>query len=411
MITARYYRRRRAPLVAAKMLTLGLTIGLTMGCGQAGGNGGGAVVVTPSPSPTTPAPPPPVAAPATPDALVAVAGDGAAMLAWEPSPSAASYSVARGTSASGPFATIASGVTGTSYADSGLTNGTGYFYTVAATNAAGTSAATTRARVTPVAAPGAGTVRWPLSSSTAPDADGIRFPYAPRRIGSYDFHGGVDIPAPRGTPVHAIMDGVVTGITLDNGRSGPGNRVLINHGAQKWVGYLHLDRFASGISVGTPVTAGTVIGYVGSTGANSDHLHLTYMVGLPSEVTSESRSKNPLEILPHGAPTGITATFAADNSVAITLPAHRMTVRWIILKGGGRTRLLDYYDVVARGSDDRNEQVQFGMYLNASAPPEPDPAARLPFILTVRPDPVGEFPVQRIILKDFAGAVLLDQAR
>jgi cellulose 1,4-beta-cellobiosidase len=92
------------------------------------------------------------------------------MLAWEPSPSAASYSVARGTSASGPFATIASGVTGTSYADSGLTNGTGYFYTVAATNAAGTSAATTRARVTPVAAPGAGTVRWPLSSSTAPDA-------------------------------------------------------------------------------------------------------------------------------------------------------------------------------------------------------------------------------------------------
>lgn len=388
---------------------------LATGCGQVSSTSVGPVVVTPTPT-TTPGPtptpsPPPVTAPSPPSAVIAVAQDGAATLSWEASPAATSYTVSRGTGAGGPFATIASGLTGTTYADSGLTNGMVYFYVVSATNAAGGSGNATRARVTPVSAPASGAVRWPLSSSTLPDADGIRFPYAPRRIGSYDFHAGIDIPAPRGTPVYAIMDGVVTGITLDDGTSGPGNRVLVNHGDQKWVGYLHLDRFASGISVGTPVSAGTLLGYVGKTGANTDHLHLTYMVGLPSESTSESRSKNPLEILPHTAPSGITAMFVENNSVEVTLAAHQMTVRWIILKGEGQTRLLDYYDVVARGSSNRNEQVQFGMHLNASAPPAPDPAAQLNFTLTVRPDPVTAFTVERVILKDVNGATLLDRAK
>jgi murein DD-endopeptidase MepM/ murein hydrolase activator NlpD len=349
--------------------------------------------------------------PPAPAALIAIAQDGAATLSWEPSANATGYTVGRSTTSGGPYTTIAIGLTSTSYVDTGLTNGTIYFYMVSASNTAGTSPNSTQARTTPVSVPAPGTVRWPLSSSTSNDADGIRYQYGPRRIGSYDFHAGVDIPAAKGTPVHAIMDGVVTGITLDNGSKGPGNRVLVNHGNQKWAGYLHLDAFAPGIAVGTPVTAGTLLGYVGNTGAVNDHLHLTYMVGLLSESTSESRSKNPLEILPHNPPANITAVFAGNNAVEISLPAHQMTVRWIILKGGGHTRLVDYYEVVAKGSTSRNNQSQSGIYLDATAPPEPDPAAQLTFKLVVRPDPVDAFTVERIVLKDHKGYTLLDRVR
>jgi murein DD-endopeptidase MepM/ murein hydrolase activator NlpD len=348
--------------------------------------------------------------PAVPVALIAVAGDARATLSWEPSANAASYTVSRSTTNGGPYATIATGVTNASYLDTGLTNGTIYFYVVSATNFAGTSANATQARVTPVSAPVAGTVLWPLSSSPSNNADAVRYQYGPRRIGEYDFHAGVDIPANEGTPIYAIMDGTVTGITLDNGSTGPGNRVLVNHGQQKWAGYLHMSAFAPGIAVGTPVTAGMLLGYVGMTGANSNHLHLTYMVGLLSESTSESRSKNPMEILAHAAPTGVTATFKTDgsNSVEISLPAHRMTVRWVILKGGGQTRLVDYYEVVAQGSTNRNTQSQYGVYIDAAAPPLADPVANQNFKLTVRPDPVSSFTVDRVILKDFNGATLLD---
>lgn len=356
--------------------------------------------------------PPKAVPPAVPSALIAIAQDRAATLSWDASLNATSYILGRSTASGGPYTTIASGLTSPSHVDAGLTNGTIYFYVVSASNSAGTSTNATQARATPVSMPAPGAVKWPLASSTSDNADPVRYQYAPRRIGgSYDFHAGVDIPAPKGTPVHAIMDGVVTGITLDNGSSGPGNRVLVNHGEQKWVGYLHLDGFAPGIAVGTRLIAGAVLGYVGNTGAVTDHLHLTYMVGLLSESTSESRSKNPLEILPHTAPAGLTAVFTSSNTVELSLPAHQMTVRWIILKGAGQTRLVDYYEVVSKGSTSRNDQSQSGIYLDAAAPPEPDPAARLNFKLTVRPDPVDAFTVERVILKDHKGNVLLDRTR
>jgi murein DD-endopeptidase MepM/ murein hydrolase activator NlpD len=351
--------------------------------------------------------------PAAPVALIAVAGDGRATLSWEPSANAASYTVSRSTTNGGPYTTIATAVTSASHLDSGLTNGTVYFYVVSAVNAVGTSPNATQARVTPVSAPVAGTVLWPLSSSPSNNADAVRYQYGPRRIGEYDFHGGIDIPANEGTPIYAVMDGTVTGITLDNGSTGPGNRVLVNHGQQKWAGYLHMSAFAPGIAVGAPVTAGMLLGYVGMTGASSNHLHLTYMVGLLSESTSESRSKNPMEILAHAAPTGVTAVFKTDgsNSVEISLPAHRMSVRWVILKGAGQTRLVDYYEVVAQGSTNRNTQSQYGVYIDAAAPPLADPAANQNFKLTVRPDPVSSFTVDRVILKDFKGVTLLDQVK
>jgi hypothetical protein len=58
-------------------------------------------------------------------------------LSWDAAANAASYTIARATSLDGPYSTIASGITTTSYSDTGLTNGSTYYYTVTSVNASG----------------------------------------------------------------------------------------------------------------------------------------------------------------------------------------------------------------------------------------------------------------------------------
>jgi murein DD-endopeptidase MepM/ murein hydrolase activator NlpD len=85
-------------------------------------------------------------------------------------------------------------------------------------------------------------------------------------------HRGTDIFAPRGTPVVAIEDGVVSRVGWNDLG---GNRLWLNG---KWY-YAHLDRYAPGITEGSSVKAGQVLGYVGDTGdakGTPPHLHLGY---------------------------------------------------------------------------------------------------------------------------------------
>ena len=87
-------------------------------------------------------------------------------------------------------------------------------------------------------------------------------------------HFGVDFAAPEGTPVWAPADGVV----IARGRDGEsGNRIALRHGAGYETHYLHLSRFAAGLSVGDRVRQKEVIGYVGSTGLATGP-HLDYRV-------------------------------------------------------------------------------------------------------------------------------------
>ncbi len=88
--------------------------------------------------------------PAAPTGLSASAGNAQISLSWSASSGATSYNVYRGTSAGGESATaIATGVTSTSYTNTGLTNGTTYYYKVAAVNGSGTSAQSGEASATP----------------------------------------------------------------------------------------------------------------------------------------------------------------------------------------------------------------------------------------------------------------------
>lgn len=90
----------------------------------------------------------------------------------------------------------------------------------------------------------------------------------------YRPHTGVDYAAPSGTHVHAVADGVVT---FKGWNGGGGNTLKIKHAGGYVTGYMHLRGYAKGISVGTRVSQGQLIGYVGSTGTSTGP-HLDYRV-------------------------------------------------------------------------------------------------------------------------------------
>jgi len=100
--------------------------------------------------------------------------------------------------------------------------------------------------------------------------------YSERRfhpvLREYRPHRGVDYAAPRGTPVRAVGNGLVTEAQYD----GPnGNYVKVRHNGTYTSAYLHLSGFAEGVHPGTKVKQGETIGYVGSTGRSTGP-HLDY---------------------------------------------------------------------------------------------------------------------------------------
>lgn len=90
----------------------------------------------------------------TPSKLAATAGDGQVSLSWTAAAEATSYNVYQGTSAGAESATpVATGVTGTTAAITGLTDGTPYYFTVAAVSPGGISPPSNEATATPAIPP------------------------------------------------------------------------------------------------------------------------------------------------------------------------------------------------------------------------------------------------------------------
>ena len=115
-----------------------------------------------------------------------------------------------------------------------------------------------------------GALCWPLPGHT----------YISCHFGEVDAfgnagHRGTDIPAPEGTPILAAHSGTVL---ISGWNDSYGNQVLLDNGAGLSTRYAHMTQTA--VTAGEAVTAGQVIGYVGSTGdSTGNHLHFEVMQG------------------------------------------------------------------------------------------------------------------------------------
>ncbi|MFW6324971.1 MAG: M23 family metallopeptidase [Desulfovibrionales bacterium] len=87
--------------------------------------------------------------------------------------------------------------------------------------------------------------------------------------GKREFHKGLDISGPTGTPIYAPANGTVTFNAKDGGY---GLTLILKHGNGVTSRYAHLDRAA--VKVGQQVVRGELIGFMGNSGRSTGpHLH------------------------------------------------------------------------------------------------------------------------------------------
>jgi subtilase family serine protease len=103
--------------------------------------------------------------PTAPTSLRAIGGDKQVRLVWTAGTNATGYRIKRGVTPGGPYTVVASSVRTLQYVDSGLVNGTTYYYVVSAANILGESAGSPEASATPALPPDA-----VISSFTAPSS-------------------------------------------------------------------------------------------------------------------------------------------------------------------------------------------------------------------------------------------------
>ncbi len=111
---------------------------------------------------------------------------------------------------------------------------------------------------------------WPVPGRTY-----ISSPFGHRDLyGKDDYHRGIDIPAPQGTPIVACNSGTVIKATWHYSW---GNYIVIDHGGGYATLYAHCSRLL--VSEGDNVSRGDLIGKVGETGnAFGAHLHLEFSI-------------------------------------------------------------------------------------------------------------------------------------
>ncbi|MBB5074353.1 murein DD-endopeptidase MepM/ murein hydrolase activator NlpD [Bartonella callosciuri] len=104
-------------------------------------------------------------------------------------------------------------------------------------------------------------------------------PFGPRKhpiLGYVRMHTGVDWIAPKGSPIIAVGDGIVTKVET---KGGYGNHTEIQHANGYVSSYSHQSSYAPDIKPGVKVQQGQIIGYVGTTGlATGPHCHFEIIV-------------------------------------------------------------------------------------------------------------------------------------
>ncbi len=116
-------------------------------------------------------------------------------------------------------------------------------------------------------------VSGPVPSSAARGTGNFGYPVSGRITQKWwTRHQGIDIAAPKGTPIYAADAGYVSFAGWDREIVSYGNMILINHGNGYITRYAHLSAFI--VSAGDSVKKGQLIGRVGSTGnSTGPHVH------------------------------------------------------------------------------------------------------------------------------------------
>lgn len=111
-------------------------------------------------------------------------------------------------------------------------------------------------------------------------------------------HDAIDIPAARGTPVVAAVEGNV--VKLFHSKAGGITVYQFDDPQSFCYYYAHLDRYAPGLKEGTLLRQGQVLGYVGTTGnapPNAPHLHFEVHELGPDKAWWKGTALDPLPLL------------------------------------------------------------------------------------------------------------------
>lgn len=194
---------------------------------------------------------------------------------------------------------------------------------------------------------------WPYCTT---EPSPISSPFGPRQMASqdyrYDFHRGVDLPAPLYTPFYAIADGVVTKVATDP--VGLDGTIRIRH-SDSVTYYSHYRHIAQSFVITEQVVSkGALIGSTGWSASRFEHVHFEIR---DEPGGYEKYSVNPFGRMPHDAtddykieigqvsldptdPTGPTTVL-----LMVTGPRQELDLNRFTVSVDGGERVLDFNDL------------------------------------------------------------------